>query len=156
MYSGIGLTALLDIFLLKDLFSITSWISFGIGLLLFLPALAQLFLKTENRGPRFAFRFSLGISIYYLVKFIITVRPLWIQIPSAIIFLIGIWYYSGYQGSRQLRECTDCRLGEEYETCLTKYQALIPVENLEIIESNIPQVREFLELKTKRELKIEE
>lgn len=135
----VGCTGLYSAFLISfilDLvfkFSLTLTPRFMLGFLLFIPAIVQLNQKSMRRYLKFLMRYSLGTSAYLLLSASLFVDGLYWKILLLSIFISAALIYSRKQGVKQLIECVDCKIGQDYHTCNVKFSDILEINNLDLI-----------------------
>jgi len=147
MYSAILLGFVVDLLVFQWRSLLGMWSRLALGLVFFVPALIQLRWKSSHKSIKFAMRFSLGISIWFLLSTIIYATTFVYQLIFILLFMLGVYLYATSQASKQLLQCEQCRYNQEYDSCLIKFQDLLSIDNLELVEQEHSVIQQVLDLK---------
>lgn len=123
---------------------------FSFGILFFIPAVIQLFWKSKRKTIKFMMRFSLGISIYYLLRFTFSFSSIFWKLFYLVIFVTGTVFYTINNSKKHLYECASCPYGELYPTCLRRNMGLLIIDGLEMIQNVSPSITNIIALKNQR------
>ena len=104
VYSAILFSFLWHVFISDVFWNIDSLSLFGLGMLFFTPAIIQLFWKSKQKAIKFLMRFSLGISIYYLLLFVFSFSELYWRLLYLGIFIVGVIIYNQNNSKKHFYE----------------------------------------------------
>jgi hypothetical protein len=150
VYSAILASVLWYLFISDTFWNLDSLSLFGLGMLFFTPAIIQLFWKSERKSIKFLMRFSLGISIFYLLLFIFSFSELYWKLFYLGIFIIGVFLYNQNNSKKHFYECSICPYGEVYNTCLRRQMGLLRIDGIEKIQDISSTIGNILTIKTLR------
>ena len=147
MYLAIFLSLFVDVSIFEWQTSLGMWTRLLLGIVFFIPAVIQLQWKSQRKLIKFAMRFSLGISIWFLFSTILYGNSLLLRLVFSCFLILGAYIYATLQASKQLLQCDQCRFNQKYDSCLIKFQDLLSIDNLELVEHEHPVIQQVLDLK---------
>ncbi len=135
---------------------ISSLTLFGLGMLFFIPAIIQLFWKSRRKLIKFFMRFSLGISIFYLLSFTFSFSSYYWVLFYLMIFITGTLVYSLNNSKKHHYECKNCPYGEIYASCLRRNMGLLKIEGIEKIQDISPSITNIISIRNQRKDEFEQ